>query len=268
MVETMRIILVFIFLITLIPCSWASEYQFHPDPHSFVLEKIRNHDITFLGTTHRCPPVLSLVSSLIPELHKVGVTYILFEIASDQQDKLDYFLQTGEGLNDIILWPSIDCPEYRNLFSIIQNLPPAEKIIPVCIDLPISKLGGDINRDQWMAQSIYKIFHDNPNAKVFIKIGSLHTFKNLEWQDHVPNKRISIREELKRVLPDARIFSIVNVIDQKAGKCDFTREFGLNPDGVAVECDDRFLGWKAGFLSVIAIKPFEVCKLVDGLIVY
>jgi hypothetical protein len=264
----MRIILIFIFLIILIPCSWASEYQFHPDPHSYVLEKIKSHDITFLGTTHRRPPVLNLVSSLIPELHKVGVTHILFEIASDQQAKLDHFLQTGKGLNDIILWPSIDCPEYRNLFSTIRNLPPAEKIIPVCIDLPMSKMGGDINRDQWMAQSIYKIFQDNPDAKVLIKIGSLHTLKKLEWQDHVPNKRSSIRKELTLMLPDIRIFSIVNVIDQKADKCDFTREFGLIPDFVAVDCDARFLGWKAGFLSVIAIKPTEVCDLVDGLIIY
>jgi hypothetical protein len=264
----MRTISVFIFVIILIPCSWASEYQFHPDPHSYVLEKIGSHDITFLGTTHRRPPVLNLVSSLIPELHKVGVTHVLFEIASDQQDKLDHFLQTGEGLNDIILWPSIDCPEYRNLFNVIKNLPPARKIIPVCIDLPISKLGGDINRDQWMAHSIYKIFQNDPDAKVFVKIGTLHTFKKLDWKDHVPNKRSSIREELTRVLPDARIFSIVNLVDQKASKCDFAREFGLIPDSVAVDCDDRFLGWKAGFLSIIAIKPADVCDLVDGLIIY
>jgi hypothetical protein len=32
------------------------------------------------------------------------VTHILLEIASDQQDKLDHFLQTGEGLLNIDLW--------------------------------------------------------------------------------------------------------------------------------------------------------------------
>ena len=116
--------------------------------------------------------------------------------------------------------------------------------------------------------SISKIFNDNPRAKVFIKIGSLHTLKKLDWQDHVPNKRLSIWEELKELLPYATVFSIANIIDQKPDKCDFTREFGLIPDSVAVDCDERFLGWKAGFLSAIAIKPAEVCDLIDGLIIF
>jgi hypothetical protein len=87
------------------PGSWTSEYQFHPDPNSYVLEKIRSHDITFLGKTHRRQSILDLISSLIPELHKAGVTHILLEIGSDQQNKLDHFLQTGEGFLNIDLWP-------------------------------------------------------------------------------------------------------------------------------------------------------------------
>jgi hypothetical protein len=250
------------------PFSWSSEYQFHPDPQAYVLNKIKTHDITFFGTKHRRDPILNLVSSLIPELHKVGVTHILFEIASDQQSKVDHFLETGDGLEDVKIWPSIDCPEYWNLFNVVKNLPPAEKIIPVCIDLPMAKLGGDINRDQWMAQSISKIFHDNPNAKVFVKIGNTHTLKKFDWQDHVPNKRVSLREELIKLLPSARVFSITNIIDQNPDKCDFTKAFGSIPDTVAIDCDERFSGWKAGFQHIVAINPSEVCDLVDGFIIY
>ena len=125
--QRLGLLLILTMSIIIIPCTWATEYEFHPDPHSHVLEKIENQDITFFGTTHKWPPILDFLSGLIPKLQKVGVTHILFEIPSDQQTKLVHFLKTGEGLNDIILWPTIDCPEYRNLFDVIRNFSPAEK---------------------------------------------------------------------------------------------------------------------------------------------
>jgi len=262
----MRFFVIFAIFSLLLTFSWAGEYQFNPDPQSYVIEKIESHDIIFLGTTHKRSQILNFISSLIPKLHKVGVSHLCLEIDSDQQHKVDHYIQTGEGLYDIEIWPPIDCPEYRRLLTIIRDLPANERPSPVCIDLPKTRHGKEINRDEWMAMSISKIFHNNPGAKVFVKIGSLHTLKKLDWQDHVPNKRVSIREELTRLLPNARVFSIVNVIDQKPDKCDFTRQFDLIT--AAVDCDERFLGWKAGFLSVIAIKPAEVCTLVDGLIIY
>ncbi|MFO8084825.1 MAG: hypothetical protein R6U27_10960 [Desulfobacterales bacterium] len=150
----------------------------------------------------------------------------------------------------------------------MRNLPPAQKIIPVCMDLPLSKMGDDINRDQWMAMSISKIFSENPDARVFIKVGNLHILRYLDWQDHISNGRKSIREELVKLLPNTRVFSLANVIDEDPDKCDFTKEFSPVLDTVAIDCDDRFSGWKAGFLSVIAIKPAEICDLVDGFIIY
>jgi hypothetical protein len=71
-----------------------------------------------------------------------------------------------------------------------------------------------------------------------------------------------------KLLPSARVFSITNIIDQNPDKCDFTKAFGSIPDTVAIDCDERFSGWKAGFQSIVAVKPSELCDLVDGFIIY
>jgi hypothetical protein len=52
------------------------------------------------------------ISDLIPALHDVSVTHIGLEICSDQQGKIDHFIETDTGLTDIEIHPQIDCPGY------------------------------------------------------------------------------------------------------------------------------------------------------------
>jgi hypothetical protein len=40
----------------------------------------------------------------------------------------------------------------------------------------------------------------------------------------------------------------------------FTKAFGSIPDTVAIDCDERFSRWKAGFQSIVAVKPSEVYR--------
>ncbi len=46
------------------------------------------------------------------------------------------------------------------------------------------------------------------------------------------------------------------------------REFGHIDRAVAVDLDERFAGWKMGIVQSMAIKPAEVWKLLDEVIVY
>jgi len=39
-------------------------------------------------------------------------------------------------------------------------------------------------------------------------------------------------------------------------------------DSVAMDCNDRFHGWKTGITSALAVKSMEPYELVDGVIVY
>jgi uncharacterized iron-regulated protein len=186
----------------------AAGYNLTNNPQSYVLNKLQSHDIVFLGTRHKQPAILNFISEIITALHNSGVTHIGLEIESDQQGKIDQFMKTGAGLSDIQIHSQIDCPEYRNLFNALRALDPNKRPTPIALDLPKSKYKKPISRDEWMAESILKIFKKNPNVKMLIVIGDLHILKKLDWQNHVPNPHKSIREYLSKKRSNLRIFSI------------------------------------------------------------
>jgi len=246
----------------------GSDYKVNTNAQSYILEKLKTHHIIFLGTTHRKPAILKFLSELIPALHDAGVTHIGLEIAFDQQTKIDNFIQTEKKLSDIQIHPQIDCSEYSNLLAKLATLDPNIRPKTIALDLPTSKYCGEVSRDEWMAGSIVKVFHKNPKAKMLVVVGNLHVLKVLNWQDHVPNQHRLIYGYLKDIMPEIRIFSISQLIDENPEECDFTDVFGPIDGSVAIDCYRRFDGWKFGHASIIAIKPTETCDLVDGIIVY
>lgn len=248
--------------------GYGSDYHAYADVELFILEKLKTHDIVFLGTTHKKPAILQLLSEIIPLLHGTGVTHVGLEMASDQQAQIDKFIQTGKKLTDIQIHPQIDCPEYRNLLAKLGALNPSIRPTPVALDLPKSKYKDNVSRNEWMAETIANVFKGNPRAKMLVVVGNLHVLKVLNWQDHVPNKHRSIIEYLNDDMPGIRILSISQLINENPEECDFTKEFGPIGGSVAIDCDGRFSGWKFGIASNIAIKPTATCDLVDGIIVY
>jgi hypothetical protein len=169
---------------------------------------------------HKKPDILGFIAELIPTLEKYGVSHVGLEIQSDQQEKIDVFMKTGDGLNDIKLHTQIDSPEYRHLFQVFRK---SGGPIPVAIDLPSSMYNGTVSRDEWMARSLLIVLNRNPSAKILVIVGSLHTLKKLEWEDQVPNKHLSIREYITRERPSTRMWSIGQMIDGNPNECDFTR---------------------------------------------
>ena len=140
--------------------------------------------------------------------------------------------------------------------------------MPIAIDLPKSKYNESISRDEWMAQSITKIYQKDPNAKILVIVGNNHVLKRLDWQDHVPNPHRSIREYLSEKRSKLRIFSIGQIIGDSNYECDFREKFGGMDGAVAVDLYERFAGWKLGITQSLAIKPAEVWELLDGVIIY
>ena len=248
--------------------SFAAEYHIHHNPQSYALKNLQSHDIVFLGTRHKQPSILEFVSDLITALHDSGITHIGLEIESDQQGKIDQFMKTGTGLNDIQIHSQVDCPEYRNLFNVLRALDPNKRPAPIALDLPKSKYKEPISRDEWMATSIEKIFKKNPNAKMIVVVGDLHILKKLDWQNHVPNPHKSIREYLSEKRSNLRIFSIGQIIGDSVYEDDFRDKFGDLDGVVALDLDERFVGWKMDIVQSMAIKPKEVWELLDGVIVY
>lgn len=246
----------------------AEHFDIHKDPHSYVLQKLSSNDIVFLGTRHKKEAIVKFVSDLIPQLNETGTTHLGLEISSDQQDKIESFLQAGNGLAEIKIHPLIDCAEYRTLFTTIRSLDQRKRPTVVALDLPESMYQREINRDEWMAHSIAKIFHQNSNAKVLVVVGNLHVLKKIEWKYQVSNPHGFIRSYLNELMPQCRIFSIGQLIDESPNECDFTSEFSHLKSAVAMDCDRRFSGWRIGIIAPVAARPTEVCELLDGVIVY
>lgn len=263
------LLLLFVSPIVVIPIAAAGErLNFHKEPQPYALQKLKSYEIVFLGTRHRKKAVLKFVAGLIPRLHETRTAHLGLEIPSDQQGKIDRFLQTGRGLNDIKLHPQLDSPEYRSLFTTIRSLDQSKRPAVVAVDLPKSMYRGEFNRDEWMARSIAKIFHREPNAKVLVMVGNLHVLKKMEWEDTVPNAHGFIRSYLNRLVPHRHIFSIGQLIDESPNECDFTNAFSHLEGAVAMDCNGRFAGWRIGFMAPVAAKPIEVCEQLDGIIVY
>lgn len=177
-------------------------------------------------------------------------------------------MKTGAGLNDISIHSQIDCPEYRNLINAIRGLDPNKRPYLVALDLPKSKYGGKISRDEWMARSIAGVFESNSNAKMLVVFGNNHVLKKLDWQDQVVNQYGSIREYLTDRCSKLRMVSIGQVIRESVYEDDFRREFGPIEGAVAADLDNRLVGWNLSISQSVAIKPAEIWELLDGMIVY
>lgn len=92
--------------------------------------------------------------------------------------------------------------------------------------------------------------------------------KKLDWQDQVITRHGSIRQYLSKKQSGLRIFSIGQVIGESVYYDDFAQRFGPDAGAIAIDLDNRFAGCKSSITQSLAIKPAEVCELLDGLIVY
>ena len=243
--------------------SFASD-KLHP-PMAYLHSKIERTDILFLGTTHRRPEILAFMADVIPSLKRLKVSHIGLEIASDQQTKIDFFMKTGTGLDEIQLHRQIDCPQYRQLFKVLRK---SGGPIPIAIDLPYAMHSGDVSRDQYMSQTLLALFQAAPQAKVLVIVGNLHILKKLEWLDYIPHQRQSIRQYLQKKYPSIKIWSVGQVPEKVDYECDFAKRLGPMSGAVALDLDQRHRGLKLGFTDLISITPAECFELVDGVIAY
>jgi hypothetical protein len=248
--------------------SLSTDFPINHNPQSHVLKKLKSNNIVFLGTRHKQPPVLKFISKILTELHDSGVTHIGLEIESDQQENIDKFISEETGLSNIQIHSQIDCREYRDLFKVLRNLDPDKRPAPIALDLPKSKYKEKISRDEWMAMSIAGVFESNSKARMLVVVGNNHILKKLDWQDQVINKHVSIREYLSETRRKLHILSIGQVIGESVYEDDFRREFGHIDGAVAVDLDERFAGWKLAITQSAAIKPTDVWKLLEGVVVY
>lgn len=234
----------------------------------YVLERLACNDIVFMGTTHKQPAILALITNLLPDLRSRRVTHIAVEISSDQQLLLDRYMQSGSGLDAIGLPAAIDCPDYRRLLSTIQQMEKRFRPRVMALDLPTTQYNTGISRDQWMAHRLADIFSSRIDARVLVVLGSLHVLRKLEWQNPRGPRPAALRTYLTAMQPDLRMHSIVNIVGNQQQGCDFSRTFKPEAAPIAVAVDQRFSGWRLGLTDCIAIAANPPNELIDGIIIY
>ncbi len=246
----------------------AESLKVETSPRNYVLEKLKAHDLVFMGTIHKQPAILQLITDLLPHLIKTGVTHLAMEIASDQQVNLDRFFATGRGMEQITLHRAIECRAYRHLLQSIQNMPATQRPLVRAVDLPVSFYEAQVDRDQWMSQKLELIFSERKDAKVMMVVGSLHVLHKRQWQPHIKTGALSIQTRLRAWRSDLSIFAIANIAGTAKQTCDFGRALARASGAVATDIDERFRDWTLGLARCIAIVPVEPYELVDGVIVY
>ena len=87
------------------------------------------------------------------------------------------------------------------------------------------------------------------------------------------HKREPILQFISDLIPALHAAGVTHIgleicSDEHPDECDFTRRFTHMDGSVAMDCDDKFRGWKIGTVSALAIKPAEPYEMVDGVIVY
>lgn len=237
-------------------------------PRHYVIEKLKTHDMVFMGTTHQQPRILQFIGALLPDLHAAGVTHVALEIASDQQERIQQFLTNGAGLDEIELHAAIACPAYRHLLQLISAIPKPSRPHIRAVDLPAAHYGGPMNRDQWIARELAAIFRNQEDAKVLVIIGTLHVLRKLDWHSPHQQEHVAIRTHLSALRPQRSLFSIVNLVSDIENDCDFSRTFGGRSGIQALDLEPRFQKWQLGFTRWMAIRPAPPHELVDGIIVY
>lgn len=238
------------------------------NPYSYILEKFKIFDVVLLGTKHRQKSILDFISGILPGLHEAGVSHLGLEIASDQQEYIDFYMENGIGMHKIKLHHAIDCFAYRNLLKIIRKLGQKNTLKPVALDLPPSLYESHWNRDEWMAKSICRVLNKDPDAKILVIVGNLHALKNIIWDENVPNKNGVIRSYLSEFYPDLKVFSIYQCINDMPMENGLSNQFTKNFITVAFDCTDEFSDYKMNILEMVAAKPMIANEITDGIVIY
>ncbi len=231
------------------------------EARSFLISKLTEHDVVFLGANHSRNNSLEIVRDILPRIAKLGVRFIGLEIATDQQPALDAFMREGKGLHDIDISAIIACPEYRSLIDSIRKA----DLCPVALDLPRSLWPSPWRRDEWMAERVADVLRLHPGGKMLVVVGNLHALKTVRWADP-QNHNMFIPGYLCRTEPKLRLCSILteHTPPGNDGKGTPALQEGRIPLAVNLSGLDLELRIQ----NLLAVRKMDPEEMADGLILF
>ncbi|HEY9717828.1 MAG TPA: hypothetical protein V6C69_10190 [Trichormus sp.] len=183
------------------------------DPKAAIPKLLEQNRILILGETHLTPnPMRDFGASIMEQLHKSGAKYLAVEIDSRAQPVLDEFMRTGkltEELRNTLdkYAPDLNNSDYIAMLTAARKAGMKIEAVDKPRDppphtepgqpMPFSVVKQNEGRDDYMAQHIELLMHNDPSAKVVFWVGNMHG----------KNTNDFVAQQLKREYPTATVAS-------------------------------------------------------------
>lgn len=224
-------------------------------PLTSILKGIKPESLTIIGETHKRPESYRLFQSLIDAyLEQHRCLTVALEIASNQQEVINRFIENKAKVSDIKVAPPIDHPEFRTLIENLAELQRQNacfKLIAVDADIKLKT-----DRDAWMAKELTMSVEKKP---ILVLLGSLHGLKKVNWNPEIGKKSLYVAEILIEKGYDVQTYLQI----WKDSNCNAHYRFISSDESEATELVTSSL-----FAVLNATKPTNVSHIIDGIILW
>ncbi len=233
------------------------------NPTDYLVSKLRDNDVILLGERHNQGHQLKMVNSFIQRLSKEHPSTILaLEISTDEQNRVDYFLETGTGLEEIKFPSYLSNPLYKDLLITARE----SGIKVLAIDMPPRVFKHTkITRDEYMANTlIAEIEETNKAYKIFALVGCIHTIKApIEWLT-ADNSYKYLGLLLNKKNPKLKVSSIYQEINKLDS--DIDKSLIRFEECIACNIGEPFSLYEGSSLRLLNCRPINIPQAFDGVI--
>ena len=230
------------------------------NPTDYLVSKLRDNDIILLGERHNHSHQLEMVKSFIQRLSKeLPSTILALEISTDEQNRINCFLKTGTGLEEIKFPSHLSNPLYKDLLITARE----SGIKVLAIDMPPRFFKDvQITRDEYMADRL--VAEVEKAGKIVALVGSLHAIKApVEWLT-ADNSHKYLGLLLNRKNSKLRVSSIYQ--ETSKSDSDIDKSLGKFKGCIACNIGEPFSLYEGSSLRLLNCRPINIPQAFDGII--
>jgi uncharacterized iron-regulated protein len=201
-----------------------------------------------------------MVKSFIRRLSKeLPSTILALEISTDEQKRINYFLDTGTELEKIKFPSHLSNPLYKDLLITARE----SGIKVLAIDMPPRFFkDAQITRDKYMADRL--VAEVEKAGKIVALVGSLHAIKApVEWLT-ADNSHKYLGLLLNKKNPKLKVSSIYQ--ETSKPDSDIDKSLGKFTECIACNISEPFSLYEGSSLRLLNCKPINIPQAFDGVI--
>ena len=138
---------------------------------------IDQHDILLLGEKHGRVESPRLMTQIVDQYTSEGKCLtVALEIDSSEQAAIDRVMTGAGSLEEMVIFPIIDSPEYREMLNQLGKWVRTGRCLKV---VAVDGFEAGKSRDEWMAENLRFFL---VKEKVLFLVGRLHAIKKIRWE--------------------------------------------------------------------------------------